>query len=207
MSEKIVLIDYDGVIVDSFESLFNVYKIASEELNFDFPDDVEEFRNMYDYNFKSLQKKLGLSNEDSDKLNAIYSREIVNQETKIFEGIKEVLESLSNKYKFYLLSAAFIDEINLKLEKNDLKKYFLDLYGDLGTSSGKRTQFERFFKDKNYLPNEIIYIGDRNMDYDICQEFGVEEVYIVDYGWGYDKNKIPNKNYEIKIPKDILKYV
>jgi phosphoglycolate phosphatase len=207
MEKKTIVFDYDGVIIDSFASLYNCYKIICDELGVDFNFDIEEFRKIYGYSYKECYINLGVKKGDYLKASNIYSREIVKQNSEIFDDIIEVLEKLSEKYDLVLISATFLHEVEDKINKYGLNKYFSKIYAVEEVGTSKKTLIEKFIADRNLDSKNLITIGDRNIDYDTFNEIGFGEIYIVDYGWGYDPEKIPNKDYSIKEPKDIMKYL
>ncbi len=60
MSIKCIIFDYDGVIVDSFDSMHAVYQILCKELGYNCPTDREIFRKMYGRDYKDLYVSLGI---------------------------------------------------------------------------------------------------------------------------------------------------
>ena len=55
---KAIIFDYDGVIVDSFPSVFEVYKIIAAECGGHIPKDLEEFRELYGYDYRECLRNL-----------------------------------------------------------------------------------------------------------------------------------------------------
>ena len=53
---KAVIFDYDGVIVDTLPAVFEVYKVICRRFGVREPRDIEEYRSLYGYNFKSCLK-------------------------------------------------------------------------------------------------------------------------------------------------------
>lgn len=51
-----------------------------------------------------------------------------------------------------------------------------------------------------------MYVGDRDIDLDIASEIGLKNVILVEYGWGYRKNKF-SPDIAVKKPKDILRAI
>ena len=101
---KAIIFDYDGVILDSFHSLHEVYKIMCKELGKKCPEDIEEFKKLYGYTSKELKKNLGISEGDEDmKSNIIYNREIIKKDHSLFEGMREVINKLKESHKLILI--------------------------------------------------------------------------------------------------------
>lgn len=205
---KLIIFDYDGVIVNSFKTVYEVYKTICKELGVDHPKNIEVFRNIYGYNLIECHKNLGIAQKNFKKSLKIFEREIVKKNPKLFRGIKHVLKTLNKNYILIQITANHKKEALQKLKKYDLLKYFSYVDGAEGQ--------KRFFKPKviNQIAkkykarkNEIIYIGDRNVDYSAGKKAGLKNILIVDYGWGYDKNKIPRQKYIIKKPEGLLKAI
>jgi phosphoglycolate phosphatase len=154
-----------------------------------------------------LWKNLGLSKEEIDQTNLIYKKEIVKKDPSIFEGIKEVIDSLSKEYELILLSSNIKEEVIQKLTKFHLiDKFKLIFASDIVGPLKKSQAIPEILEKTGSTPEEIAMIADRNIDYDIGVRSGLksENIIIVEYGWGYDKDKIPKQNVIINKPEDLL---
>ena len=207
--KKAIIFDYDGVIVDSFPSVHKVYLKICDELNKRCPSDLEDFKKIYGYSSRDLIKNLDITGRDLDKANLIYKREIVKISSPLFEGIKEVIEKLYDKYTLVLISSSPREEVMQKLDRSGLSnKFKLIFASDKMGPMRKPAAIEKTIEELNLNPEEIIMIGDRTIDYDEGFSAGIpsENIIIVDYGWGYDKEKIPRQVF-IKRPLDLLKTI
>lgn len=207
MNEKIkaIIFDYDGVIVDSFVSVFEVYKKICKHFQVSCPATIDEFRKVYGYNYIECLKNLGIQEKDFEEANAIYLREIVKMEHDIFEDIADVIKKLAKKYKIFLVSASHSDEILSKIEKFGLTSLFEKIYCGADQKTRKSDMMAGLMLENNYSSNEVISIGDRAIDYEVSKKAGIDEnnIILVDYGWGLDKSLIGN----VKVannPKEIL---
>ena len=99
---KAIIFDYDGVIVDSFPSVFEIYKGICDEFKLKFPSEIEEFRKIYGYNYQECCQNLGIKGQNIDRANEIFKTRIVKKEHQIFDGIKNVLIELNKKYKLFI---------------------------------------------------------------------------------------------------------
>ncbi len=203
---KLVIFDYDGVIVDSFSNVYDIYKIMSDELKITVPDTIEKFRNVYGYDFHECYRNLGLCDEKQKKAAEIFKREIITKEANIFDGIKETLDWLNNKYILTLVSSNYTEEVMQKLNNYDLDKYFSMIagqeYGD--GEIDKSIEFISILEKYNLKGNEVIAVGDRLSDYEAGKKAGIDHIILVEYGWGYDKNKIPGRKFIINEPRQLI---
>ena len=206
---KAIIFDYDGVIVDSFSTVFSVYQTICREMGVALPESEIKFRTLYHRSYWELYGDLGIKDDDKAKANQIFRREVVTKDPQLFVGLKELISELSQRFDLFIVSSNLILEIEEKVKKHGLSPYFKKIIGDIGS--------ERFFKSdgiksileqENILPSEAVYIGDRTIDYIAAERAGLDlnHILLVDYGWGYDKNLI-KVNYNIKKPQDLIKVI
>lgn len=202
---KAIIFDYDGVIVDSFVNIFDIYKIISKKFNLKMPRSLDKFRSVYGYDYHHCHRNLGLKYEFEKEVQEIFNREKVKSDSKLFKGIDIVLKTLSEKYYLFVVSNSISEDVNNKLQKYDIAKYFKGIFGRHEVNHRKSEIVNNILKEYNFDKDEIISIGDRTIDYDIAKEIGIrdENILIVEYGWGYDKDKVKVK-YKIKKPIDII---
>lgn len=205
---KAIVFDYDGVIVDSFLSVFDVYKLICEHFSVSCPTNVEEFRKIYGYSYIECLKNLGIQEKDFTEANSIFGREIVKMEHDIFEDILDVIKELAVKYKIFLVSASHSTEILPRLEKYGLVKVFEKIYCGADQKTHKSDNINGILDEYKYSINEIISIGDRAIDYDVAKKVGLDDdnIILVSYGWGFDRDKIGSAKIADN-PKDILKLI
>jgi|GEM_PF-691651 len=214
---KAAVFDYDGVIVDSFPSVFGVYKTICEELDVRYPEDIDEFRKIYGRNHLECHENLGIKLKDYGRVEKIFRREIIKKNPPLFPDIASVVKKLSESYRLALVSNNFKKEIKSKLKLFGLKKYFSLISAredhQIYSHEHSHRQFIKSEAITNTLaeleikPEESIYIGDMIGDYRSGVKAGLDKVIIVDYGWGYIKEEIPPQLFSVKKPKDIIKAV
>jgi phosphoglycolate phosphatase len=209
MTLKIVIFDYDGVIVDSFPSVHKTYQIICSKLNKECPKNIVDFKKIYGYVAKELRANLKFSEEDTKLANEMYLKTIVKMNPPLFPGIKQTIEKLNEDYKLILVSSSPREEVMSKLKKNNLDKFFTSIFaGDKAEPMRKVESLKKILALPNYSADEIVMIGDRNVDYDEGIKAGIpkENIILVEYGWGYDKGAL--KEYKQKIvvnnPLDLL---
>jgi len=201
---KLIIFDYDGVLVDSFSNVYEVYKIICKELGVSCPKTIEAFRTIYGYNHKVCYKNLGIPPEAADEGSKIYQREIVKRKPSLFAGIKDVLGELKKKYTLAVVSATYQEEVEQKLKTHQINDFFSSVIGVHNSKSPSKAQGITDTMHKfGVTPEETIMIGDRDVDYDQAKQAQVNKIILVDYGWGYSKEKIPQKVL-VKQPSDLL---
>jgi phosphoglycolate phosphatase len=206
--KQAIIFDYDGVIVDSFVSVFKVYQKTCRHFGVSCPDTLEDFRKIYGYNYLECLSNLGVAEKDFSEASGIYKREIVKIDHELFVGIREVIEKLSKKYKLYLISASHSEEVLPKIASFGLTDFFAKIYCGNDNSERKSEMFLNLFKEKNYSPADVISIGDRAVDYDVAKKVGIadKDVILVTYGWGLDRSRIGRVNIA-NSPIEILDFI
>jgi len=208
---KLIIFDYDGVIVDSFANVHEVYKTICKKFGKKCPATLADFKKIYGFSFIECYNNLGFSEEECTKGNLIFKGEILKKEVKLFEGITEVLKKLHKNYQLVLVSSSYKEEVEQKLIKFDLLKLF-DFIWARESHLGRFKKSESIKKAINKLaikPSKILLIGDRNIDFVAGSKAGLKNILLVEYGWGYDAKEIPEYQQKalVKSPKDILKAV
>lgn len=208
---KLIIFDYDGVIVDSFPNVHEVYKIICKKFGKSCPEDLEDFKKVYGHSSSECYSQLGFSEEERIKGNMIFKEEILKKEPKPFEGIVEVLKELHKNYKIAVISSSYKEEVEQKLRKLGL----LDLFDFILAKESHVGRFEKTESIKKVMgdlamkPEEVLLIGDRNVDFIEGSKAGLSNILLVDYGWGYNLEEIPQYKQKVlvKNPKDILEAV
>lgn len=206
---KTIIFDYDGVIVDSFQNVYYMYQKICKEFNKKVPRTIEEFRDLYGYSYLQSYDNMKLSQEQRVRANFIFKNETLKLPLSVFKGIPELLEELSKHYRIGMLSANYKKEIEQKLKENGLRHYFFFVKGveRINEPLRKAIAIPKTLKEYKLKADEVVFIGDRTNDYNNARKAGLRNIIIVEYGWGYDKNKVPKQKFVVNTPLDIIKAV
>lgn len=205
---KAIIFDYDGVIVDSFPSVFAVYRMICDRLGKQCPDDIDAFRKVYGYSSDEFAKNLGFSADEWAESESIFKKEILKKESALFPGIIETLAELHKKYKLVVISSNNTEEVMQKLERFGMTNYF-DIAIGTRTPQGRVPKMQAIKETMQKLgvaADEVILIGDRDVDHDDGAAAGLTHIVLVEYGWGYSRDKYPQK-VVVENPIDIIKAV
>ncbi len=207
---KVIIFDYDGVIVDSFPAVHKVYRNISEKLGKRCPKRFSEFKKAYGTNSRELMKRLNFTSDEKAKADAIYREEILKQKPKIFPKIGEVIKDLSKKYKLVLVSSSPHEEVSSKLKSLGVSDFFALTVGGKELGPMKKSEaLIKLIKDLSINKEDAVMIGDRIHDYRDAKEAGIDKIILVEYGWGYDKNQIPEHKQKVTVntPSDLIKAI
>jgi len=200
---KAIILDYDGVIVDSFGTVHEIYKQICEKVSVPCPASLEEFKKVYGYSAKEAYRNLGFSDADIETARSMFANLVLGKEPKLYDGVSEVLKKLSFKYILILATNNLREEAMQKLTKYKLSQYFNKILGkEVGVPFEKSEAISEVLVELNLGKDEVVYIGDRDIDADVADEAGIKNVILVEYGWGYHRPR-PHE-FHIKKPADIV---
>jgi phosphoglycolate phosphatase len=210
MKIKTIIFDYDGVIVDSFPNIHAVYQIICKKLGKKCPAKFEDFKKVYGYNSREFLKNSGFEGEEIIKFDGLFKEEIIKQEPKFFNNIDNIIKKLGKKYRLILVTSNSQQEVDSKLKMLGVHEHFDIVLGGKTLGPLKKTGvFEEIVKHLKLKKEEILVIGDRLNDYHNAKDAGLNNVILVEYGYGYEKSKIPDHEQSIivKKPLDLIKAV
>tara|TARA_Y100000034_G_C6882659_1_gene404727 strand:+ start:1392 stop:2039 length:648 start_codon:yes stop_codon:yes gene_type:complete len=208
---KLIIFDYDGVIVDSFKNIYEVYCIIFRELDKKVPS-INEFKDLFKYNSRTMLHNLKFSVDEVKKVDEIFAREIIKKDPLVFEGIGKVILDLKKNYKIVLVSSALRNEVVMKLKEHKLYDEFNSvLASEDGSPMVKVGAIEKVMGDYSVDNSEVLMIGDRNVDFDQSIEAGLspDNVILVDYGFGYYPEDMSNFKQTVRVekPEDLLEAI
>lgn len=206
---KLIIFDYDGVIVDSFSKVHETYMETCEILGKECPKEISEFKEIYGESSKECYTKLGFNEKEILKGREFYKEIIQKRSPSAFEGIQKTLEELEKSYILVIISSTSKEAVEKNIEKLGLKKYFTEILGRTKENYFQKYKAMKSAITKYSTPENTISIGDRKIDYMESQLAGIKNILLVDYGWGYDPTKISGHRQNIKInsPKEIIKAI
>lgn len=196
---KIIIFDFDGVIVDSCQLSFEINKQSM--VNMEYTD----FQRWSEGNVYSLMDKGSF-----DSSHVEYYFEQYSQRVKALvpvEGIEEVIKKLKkDEYKLIIVSSSDEDSINGFLEKYGLNQYFDEILGRKAHFS-KVEKFKSIFKKYKIKPSGAIMITDSIGDVKEAMEVKIKTIGV---SWGIHEAKRLKEtgaDFIAENPKDIFEIV
>src|SRR4030042_5380913 len=201
--EKVIIFDYDGVIVDSLDSYEEAVIATFQKNGCNQINSRESFLELFDNNFFESAIKVGIPRE---KIPAILKELEMNLQPlqtklKLFDGIREVLAQLEKKCKIYIMTSNLTDIV-----KTHLKLQNITAFEDIIGADKEVSKIKKLEKIKLKYPNsEFFYVGDTKGDM-IEGELAGAKTIAVTWGW-HDAGRLKegNPDYMVSKPSEILK--
>ena len=202
---KLIIFDYDGVIVDSLAFLKKVYMKISGILHIDVPEKDELFRELLELDWRETYKKLDIIAKDKVSLSEftyhIYSSKHSNL-IKPYPDIKEVLEKLSKKYKLAIVSNSFKKDIIPMLKKHELDYFSAIFTPEDGILKPHPDLLIKCMHHFNVKSKDTVFIGDMDGDIVAGKAAKVKTI-AVTYGF-HLKHRLAEADIIINSPKEII---
>ncbi len=187
---KVIVFDFDGVLVDSED-------FKRQSLKDNFLEFGEEFaQQMFDYQRETGDNRYGVSDYAAYKLgkDRAWADQYAEKYTKTvrdkiismpcMDTCTSTLVKLVKKYPLYISSATPQDELEHILVRKTMRHMFKGAYG---SPEVKLDHFSTIMAKESVSPEEILFIGDTESDSTIADAFGVQFLAINYRG---DKSKV-----------------
>ncbi len=166
--KKLVLFDFDGVLVDSVDIAFQIHK--KEDVNVT----PEIHSRMSEGNFFEEAGKMPyIKLLPKEEFMARYTPMLLEKQP--IEGMPELIRALHAECGFYVVSSAFENAIRDFLEQHALAGYFKEIMG-AETHKLKSEKFRMIFKKENIPPADAVLITDTLGDIREANEVGLASV-------------------------------
>ncbi len=131
-----VLLDYDGVIVDSLKTIYSFYRHICEKHGKKFKMNLDEFRSWFPHDWRKGYLELGFTKEEiyGDIVSEFkkYMDEVISEKgIPLYSGVNEALRKIheSEGPKIGIVSTNFSRQIRHNLETKGLVDYFDAIVG------------------------------------------------------------------------------
>jgi len=200
VKDKIILFDFDGVIVDSYQAAFKVIKAIN-------PGTTEEsYRKLFDGNVNDWKK--GLSEEKIRQVDEEFFRRYLPslERARVFPGMEKVIAELGKKYTLLIISSTISSPIRTFMERKKMTKYFEDIMGN-DVHRDKTEKIRMVFEKYGLYPENYVFITDTLGDMKEAAKMGVKSIGV---SWGFQEkeNLLRGEPFSIaEKPEDLLNIV
>lgn len=186
---KAIIFDLDGVILESADIKTKAFRRLFER---DFPNKVDTIVKYHIDNmgisryikFKYIYRhilKMSLSPEKEEGLSKEFSRIALEEilHTPFVPGALEFIRARHEKYCLGIVSATPDKELQYIIEKRGLFDYFREIHG---YPPGKADIIRDMLSRYQWLPQEVVFVGDAQNDREAASETGLHFVARVNLG-------------------------
>jgi phosphoglycolate phosphatase len=203
--KKLIIFDYDGVIVDSIETNLKVVQLACEKIGH--PADLEKMRmdRLENIAFDELARHLGLSGDAVEQFRTIIFDLLAENifAPKIFVGMPEVILKLAeNNYLAIITSNVKSAVIQIIAASGLLDKF--DFIAGAEQMNSKSAKIMGAMTEFDIPPGSTYMIGDGLSDIREAHKAGVNSIAVT---WGYhSKAKLEKARpaFFVNHPSEIL---
>ena len=208
MKQKHILFDLDGTIVRSDLGItkgvqkslehFGIYEELDDLKKFVGPPMVESYTNFYGFSLEQYKEALDVFHD--------YYRTVGIFECELYEGIEEMLDSLSKEYKLYVATSKPEREARRVIDHFGLDKYFTFVGGsdgDFNTKRATKTAVIEYVLETNKIMDRgfAIMVGDKSHDIVGAGNAGLKSIGVL-YGYG-SLEEFEGANYIVKNVEDL----
>jgi len=204
-NKKILLLDFDGVILDSLPIVVGVYNnlLKKYQISKQFTED--EFRNLFLGNFHDGLTKIIKDKKIREKILEEKTKAYIQSkaEFKIFPEIKNVLENLSKQAKLIIISSNHSNFITEILNYHNIEYIDKILGADIEKSKVKKIKSQT----EKYPDHKIYYVGDTVGD---IREAKLARVKVIGVTWGFHSREIlvkENPDFLINKPSELIQII
>jgi HAD hydrolase, family IA, variant 1 len=208
MKQKHILFDLDGTIVKSDLGItkgvqkslehFGINEKLEDLKKFVGPPMVESYTSLYGFSLKQYEEALDVFHD--------YYRTVGIFECELYDGIGEMLDSLSKEYKLYVATSKPEREARRVIEHFGLDKYFTFVGGsdgDFNTKRATKTAVIEYVLETNKIVDKTyaIMVGDKSHDIVGAGNAGLKSIGVL-YGYG-GLDEFAEANYIVKSVEDL----
>lgn len=177
--KKVVVFDVDGVILDSIDLVRQDLLLRRPSMT------EEEFKEIFLENFwtglTKFKEKFSigeLSQEERSEREA--QRLLVRHEIKVFEGMKEALQCVSQKYTLVVNSSGYKEHIEIPLQASGVLRFF-NFIASKEVSVDKIEKFEFIMDKYDVSPEDVLFVTDTIGDIRDSDRAGIDAIAVT---WG-----------------------
>lgn len=208
MKQKHILFDLDGTIVRSDLGItkgvqkslehFGIYEELEDLKKFVGPPMVESYTKFCGLSLLQYEEALAIFHK--------YYKSVGIFECELYEGIEDMLESLSKKYKLYVATSKPETEARRVIEHFGLDKYFTYVGGadgDFNTKRATKAAVIEYVLETNEIEDrsQAIMVGDKSHDIVGASNMGLKSIGVL-YGYG-GIEEFEGANYIVKSVDDL----
>ncbi len=200
-----LIFDFDGTLVDSFDSVVKIFNILAEEFSFK-KISVTELDDLKELNSKELVKHLKIPLYKIPMV-LINARKYLNGEIPrlaSFLTLPQVLQQLHDaNYSLGIISSNSLHNVTTWLDLNNMCSLFDFIHTD-SSYFGKQRIINKILKQYDADKTQTFYIGDEARDIEAAKQSGINSIAVT---WGFNSEKLllqHKPHFIARKPEDLL---
>jgi phosphoglycolate phosphatase len=200
---KLLLFDFDGVLVDSLDVYEKTVTDCLQQINQPLTRGRAEFLELFEENFYESLVQKGVDLEKFVAASVDILVKVKYAEMKPFDAIRPVLRELKKNHPMIIISSNDTPTIAEALRLYDFNGIFSDILGSDFMLS-KKDKILHVIKKYNVTLQDIYYIGDTTGDIKEGKQAGIKTVGVT---WGWHSKELmasSQPDYLFDKPEDLL---
>lgn len=194
MSKKLVMFDFDGVLVNTLESSYQIHKDVNDYLTWEKFQDFSN-GNFHDGIMKAVEDGMHKLPENFWE---VYDKNIVH--LNIHEILRQTLIDLNKDYVVTIVSSMRTDLIQKFLNKEKIENNFADIMG-VDFNKSKVVKINTLLDKYKVAPKDAVFITDSLGDVLEANECGVKSIGVL---WGLHPRETLEKGKPAHIIDNLL---
>lgn len=206
---KLIIFDFDGVLADSVEPLFEMNRVAAETIGKTLTKD-QYLAGFEGHINEQLAIILDLTEEEKERFvseKAILFPRYNNEENvRLFEFAEELVKMAASFGELWIISSSPQEAISKILNRYDLAKYFAVINGQ--NRQSKHLFLKAALADEKN--SEVFFITDTVGDLKAAKEAAGKDITTIAVAWGFhnpERLTAEGPNYLADVPEQVLSYL
>ena len=188
----LILLDYDGVIVDSAQPVLDETAVFCNTHGIPFNLDLSDFDRLNPATFTMLAKVCGIPEPRHREYGRYLFNTLQNGARRIplFSGIKEMLEDLCTHHTLCVVTANHADVVRTRLAHEGLQDC-IDTYFGSNRPGTKADHIRQALTQYAVTPDRVWMVGDSISDIEAARTGGVNSIAV---SWGWQSGSLLQKH-------------
>lgn len=187
MSVKLMIFDFDGTLVDSFETFLKIVERLAHQFAYTVPtsEEIEQLKNLSSREIiKGLKVDLIKIPFLLRRVKLEFNKEM--SEVQLIPGIQDALIELKKQnIQLGIITSNSKQNVLPILQKYNLDTLFNFIYSETSLF-GKHRTINKLLKQQKYRPDQIIYVGDETRDIEAAKKSKIKVIAVT---WGFNSKK------------------
>ncbi|MRJ01953.1 MAG: HAD family hydrolase [Epsilonproteobacteria bacterium] len=187
--KRYIIFDMDGTLVDSSSIIANSINYVRQKLGLPPMEKGEILRAVNDTSIHRPSFFYGVPEYGEDHISWFreYYREHHKSQTKLYPGIRELLEELRDRFDYALATNAYRLSADQILQHTGIDRYFtITVCGDeVERPKPAPDMIEKILREMGAKREEVVLVGDGKTDEEAARASGIPFIKV---GWGWEEN-------------------